>query len=104
MHNNSLNQLEKVAAMFTSGVADGDYGLKTLGLTFCESVRINYDVISMLGRRKNSRHDFYDCIVDLYSAWSVHFTEEELINNMQKMYQDLNRLGGKPLPSISPRV
>lgn len=64
----ALNELQLIAAYFSSGVADQRSGFDIIGLSFCYHVRHLYGHIIAL--RSGEDGDYYQPIVDLYRIWS----------------------------------
>jgi len=67
-----LNQLESIAASFTSGVADERTGFRIIGRTYCFNVESYYDLISV------SPHTYWQSAIDLYFLWRPRLSKAEL--------------------------
>jgi len=72
----AMNELEAIAAAFTSGVADEGLGFKIIGRSFCRSVEYNYDLIAL--SRHETAQGYWTNIVQLYRMWSPRLEELEL--------------------------
>jgi hypothetical protein len=67
-----LNQLESIAASFTSGVADEGTGFRIIGRTYCFNVESYYELISV------SPHAYWQSVIDLYFLWRPRLSAAEL--------------------------
>jgi hypothetical protein len=99
-----LNSLEIVAAMFTSGVADSETGVKIIGRSFCGAVESRYDLISYCRHRENTDYDYCGSIVSLYKVWSSKFSSEELAKARKDIDSKMARMASARLDRIEPKV
>ena len=78
-----LNELEAVAAYFTTGVADEGTGFQIIGRTYCYTVESAYDLIAVC-RRENA-HAYWQNIVSLYQLWRPRLTKAQLQTTIQEL-------------------
>lgn len=90
-----LNELQLIAAYFSSGVADPRSGFDIIGLSFCYHVEHLYGHIVAL--RRGHDGDYYQPIVDLYRAWAVLLSRAQLEREREAAKRRLEAL---PPPQI----
>lgn len=89
----ALNELQLVAAYFTTGVADERTGFDVIGRTFCHSVEADYDMISMCRSDAATKH--WQHIVSLYQLWRPRLKESELKASAAAIELQLQTLSAK---------
>ena len=80
----AMNELEAIAAAFVAGVADEETGFKIIGLTFCNSVRQNYDIISF-SRDEDVPGGYWHNVVTLYRVWSPRLKQLGLLQQKERL-------------------
>jgi hypothetical protein len=86
-----LNELELIASVFVTGVADERTGFKIIGRSFVATVEAHYDVITIL-RVEESGQPYWYNIVELYNLWSNRLRRADLSSNLVKLQENLNAL------------
>jgi hypothetical protein len=89
----AMNELEAIAAAFTTGVADEGCGFEIIGGTFCGTVQSNYDILSMTG---GSVRRYYKSIVKLYLMWAPRLSEAELKAEKEEIDKRLAKISCQP--------
>lgn len=94
----AMNQLEAIAACFTTGVADEATGFKVIGRTYCSTVENSYDVISSC--RDGDAHDYWSNIVELYALWRPRLKKSELDLAKRDIEKAMMALSDKTISAI----
>ncbi|MDD1979632.1 hypothetical protein [Pseudomonas tussilaginis] len=94
----ALNRLESIAAYFCTGVADEKVGFSVIGRTFCSSVELNYDIISL--SRDAGTVDYWENIVKLYQLWRPRLTKAQLELEKKQMDEKISSLKQKSITPI----
>jgi hypothetical protein len=74
----AMNELETIAAAFTTGVADEQTGFRIIGRSFCISVKSEYDLIALSRQKVITSNDYWRNIVELYKIWSPRLRGSDL--------------------------
>ena len=93
-----LNELEAIAATFTSGLADESVVFAMMGQSFCGIVSQDYDVISRLYSKDNST--FYSNIIALYRTWSAKLSKQEIAAARTNLAAREASIVDQPLPPV----
>ena len=98
----AMNELEAISASFTTGVADEATGFKIFGRSFCKSVELNYDLISLSRDRGQSAQGYWANIVKLYKMWAPRLEEVELRQAKEHLDSRIATVSAQsaPLPPI----
>lgn len=94
----AMNELQSIAAAFTSGVADDRTGFNIIGRTYCVTVQCNYDILSMSRQAKVC--DYYQSIIDLYNVWAPRLNKAELEAERVKMEECISCIPDKNISPI----
>jgi hypothetical protein len=94
----SMNELQIIAAAFSTGVADEKVGFSMFGRSFCDTVTREYDTLSIM--RSDRACKFYQNIVDLFSIWYPRLSRAELEELKNNIDNKLITLPDKTIPSI----
>jgi hypothetical protein len=87
----ALNELEAIAAYFTTGVADEQTGFRIIGRTFCHSVEDYYDIIACC--RTEKAQPYWYNIVRLYRMWRPRLTKAEMRTAIQDLESKMRAVG-----------
>jgi hypothetical protein len=79
----ALNELESIAAYFTTGVAHEQTGFLIIGRTFCHTVENLYDIIACC--RLEKAQPYWYNIVCLYRIWRPRLTKTEMRTAIQEL-------------------
>jgi hypothetical protein len=94
-----MNELQSIACVFTTGVADERVGFSIIGRTFCGTVEDMYDVLSM-ARMDGNAFPYYQSIIDLYQVWSPRLTKAELETMRNDMTKRISAIQDTGIPPI----
>ena len=86
-----LNELETIAAYFTTGVAHEQTGFQIIGRTFCDTVESLYDVIA--GCRTEKAQAYWYNIVRLYRIWRPRLTKAEARSTIEELESKIRSMG-----------
>jgi hypothetical protein len=93
----AMNQLESISAYFISGVADECTGFRVMGRSFCGTIKLQYDVISL--SRREASNPYWSNAVKLYQLWSPRLAKEEIDSTIREMQAKASSI---PNNKISP--
>lgn len=96
----AINNLESIAAMFTTGVADGDTGFEIFGRTFCGAIQSHYDLIAV--SNDAAPYGYYANIVKLYNIWSARLSRAELEASRDLIDEQTQAITVGTTPTIGP--
>lgn len=100
----SINRLESIAAYFVTGVADEETGFKVIGRTFVDTIRTNYDILTLLQNQAGKGKNYYSNIIELYRVWAPRFSERELELAKNSIDAQLKNLNKPTIPSLKPNL
>jgi hypothetical protein len=92
------NEIEAIAAFFTTGVADEKLGFGVIGRTYCRTVELNYDLISLF--RDEKPVSYWKNTVELYLIWRPRLSKAEMSSLKDSLQSKIAALG--PDNAISP--
>ncbi len=93
-----LNAMEAFSVYFSKGIADDEIGFKSIGLTFCDSVKKYYTLIA--GVRKNEDEEHFFHITQLYKMWNQRVTKRQLDSQLNIIKKRISDLGNHKIPPI----
>lgn len=86
-----LNELEIVAAMFSSGVADEGLGFEIIGWTFCKSVETYFDLVAF-GCNVEVGYFELNSTAKMYMCWSPRLKKVRLSADKQRLDAQLSSI------------
>lgn len=87
-----LNQLELIASMFISRVADEKTAFTIIGSSYCKRVSSYYDIISADRDEKIKANPPYNNIVILYLLWHPRLKKIELEAQKQQTEKEMSQI------------
>jgi hypothetical protein len=96
----SMNNLESVAALFTTGVADEKTGFEIIGRTYCNTVESKYDIISLC--RLKDACPYFNNIVLLYKVWAPRLSKVELVSSRKNIEDRIDDIPDNEIPPLDP--
>lgn len=87
-----LNAMEAFSTYFTSKLADEGLAYKSVGRTFCSSVKMYMPAIVTFGTNEHFQN-----ILEIYRTWQDRMDEEDLLSSKKEIEKKLGTINSKKI-------